>query len=146
MNAFLLVSNVAFILLMLSINSINSLVIKVPRYEELPIPNTFTCKEPGFIPNELDCQMFWYCAYVGGLEAEKNINETSVQESELLDPKGNLFQGARLYKCPDGYIYDETIKFCQPDSKVTCKYPRKKQNEMEGISPWGILNDFRCNF
>ena len=143
MNVCLLVSNVSLILLMLSINSITSLVIKVPRHEELPVPNSFTCKEPGFIPNELDCQMFWYCAYVTGLEAEKNDDETSIQDVEIRAPKRNVFRGVRLYKCPEGYLYDETIEFCQPDSKVTCKYPRKKQNEMETISPWGILNDFR---
>ena len=143
MNAWLLLSNVVLLLVMFSINLTTSLVIKVPRYEELPVPNTFTCKEPGFIPNQLDCQMFWYCVYVGGLDAEKIVDETSAQESELQVPKRNLFQGVRLYKCPDGYIYDETIEFCQPDSKVTCNYPRKKQNEMEILSPWGILNDFR---
>ena len=139
---FLRVFVVAFVLVVISFDLNNCRIIKVLGYEQLPAPNNFTCKEDGFFPNEKDCRMFWYCEYKEDFELDGNLGEAIGQEKSTLNP----FQRVRLFKCPENYLYDESIHFCQPSFKVQCSYPRlpRKQNIIPAImSPWGTLNDFR---
>ena len=96
------------------------MVIKAPAYEQLPAPNTFACKEEGFFLNNQDCQMFWYCQHVDGFKEEETIigqlmKTNFINEDEI--ERRNPFKGVRLYKCPEGYIYDASIEFCHHPSK-----------------------------
>ena len=133
---------ILLLLIFVFLYSLDCKVIKIPGYEALPAPNGFRCKEAGFFPHKQDCKLFWYCEY-----ARHNESRNGIRESIILDTNkrelSNIDERVKLYKCPEGYLYDDAIKFCQTSLKVKCRYPGQQRNEQELIAPWGVLNDFR---
>jgi len=77
-------------------------VIIVPNFD-------YQCTDEGLFPHESNCAKFWLCK-----ESDGN-----------LDP-------AELYKCPEGYLFDESILRCQKEEGVECtKVSNRAQENLE---------------
>jgi len=77
-------------------------VIIVPSFD-------FTCTGEGLFGHDSNCAKFWLC-----------------KESD-----GNL-EPAELYRCPDGYLFDDSILRCQKEEDVECdKVPDTVQERLE---------------
>lgn len=77
-------------------------VIIVPSFD-------FTCTGEGLFGHDSNCAKFWLC-----------------KESD-----GNL-EPAELYRCPDGYSFDDSILRCQKEEDVECdKVPDTVQERLE---------------
>merc|ERR1712001_345733 len=75
----------------------------------------YQCTDEGLYPHESNCAKFWLCKESGG----------------NLDP-------AELYRCPDGFLFDESIFRCQKEEGVECeKVPDAVQQRLE--SPATVL-------
>lgn len=77
-----------------------------------PTPWNFDCGEDvGAFPHSTDCQRFWVCR-----EPFSNIN--------MIEDGTGRFSNSRvephLFKCPDGYLFDIKIRFCQQEEIATC--------------------------
>jgi hypothetical protein len=65
----------------------------------------------GVVPHSTDCQRFWVCQ-----ESFSNLNLIKGG----LRKSSNLKVHPHLFKCPDGYQFDITIRFCQREERATC--------------------------
>jgi hypothetical protein len=69
----------------------------------------FECSNEGLFPHENNCQKFWLCK-----GSDDNV------------------EPAELYRCPDGYLFDESILRCQKEDGVECdKVTNRAQEQFE---------------
>ena len=68
-------------------------------YEALPFPEGFKCPEEGVFPHRVHCEKYWLCQ---------------------ADESGEHYKPAELYHCPDGYLFDTNIRFCNKAENVIC--------------------------
>ena len=134
---------------------VTAMIIKAPGYDDPSSKKSFNCTEAGLFPDVEDCQMFWFCEFKKDVDVETLTSELSqfaidirgYEDENPIDERNKLaasiFEPVRLFKCPEGYLFDENINFCQPLEKVKCVYPLNKKNEEKLLSPWGTMNDFR---
>jgi len=77
-------------------------IIVVPSFD-------YECTEEGLYAHESNCAKFWLCKASGG----------------NLDP-------AELYRCPEGFLFDESVLRCQKEEDVDCeKVPDNVQERLE---------------
>jgi len=77
-------------------------VIIVPSFD-------YECTEEGLFPHGSNCAKFWLCK----------------ESSGNLDP-------SELYRCPDGFLFDDSVLRCQKEEDVECeKVPDSVQERLE---------------
>ena len=80
--------------------------VRATPYEALPFPEGFYCQDEGVFAHQINCEQHWFCQR---------------------DKSGQfIFQPAKLYQCPEGYLFDTTIKFCNKKEQVVCSTMSKK--------------------
>merc|ERR1712088_418181 len=88
-----------------SIQATGTITVTATPYEALPFPEGFKCLEKGVFPHRVHCNKYWLCQ-------ENEIEESGESEETL--------KAAELYQCPDGYLFDRTINFCNNAEDVNC--------------------------
>jgi len=61
--------------------------------------SVYQCKVPGVVDDEEHCNKFWLCK----------------EESE-----GSGILQSLLYRCPDGYLFSNSILRCKKEEDITC--------------------------
>ena len=81
------------------IHATGTITVTATPYEALPFPEGFKCEEKGVFPHRVHCEKYWLC-----------------QEDEY----GENLKAAELYHCPEGYLFDRSINFCNNAENVVC--------------------------
>ena len=81
------------------IHATGTITVTATPYEALPFPEGFKCEEQGVFPHRVHCNKYWLCQK---------------------DESGENLQAAELYHCPEGYLFDRSINFCNNAENVVC--------------------------
>ena len=81
------------------IQATGTITVTATPYEALPFPEGFKCEEKGVFPHRVHCNKYWLCQ---------------------TDDSGENLKAAELYHCPEGYLFDKTISFCNNAEDVKC--------------------------
>merc|ERR1712154_68087 len=111
MNSFNCITLFSLLVLCRSIQATGTITVTATPYEALPFPEGFKCLEKGVFPHRVHCNKYWLC--------QENESEES-EESEESGESEETLKAAELYQCPDGYLFDRTINFCNNAEDVEC--------------------------
>merc|ERR1712154_27817 len=111
MNSFNCITLFSLLVLCRSIQAAGTITVTATPYEALPFPEGFKCLEKGVFPHRVHCNKYWLCQ-----ENESGESE----ESEESDESEESLKAAELYQCPEGYLFDRTINFCNNAEDVEC--------------------------
>merc|ERR1712154_561728 len=114
MNSFNCITLFSLLVLCRSIRAAGTITVTATPYEALPFPEGFKCLEKGVFPHRVHCNKYWLCQ-----ENELEESEESAESEESGESEESL-KGAELYQCPEGYLFDRTINFCNNAEDVEC--------------------------
>merc|ERR1712088_476822 len=111
MNKFYCITIFSLLVLCRSIQATGTITVAATPYEALPFPEGFKCLEKVVFPHRVHCNKYWLC--------QENESEESAESEESGESEESL-KGAELYQCPEGYLFDRTINFCNNAEGVEC--------------------------
>merc|ERR1711997_201417 len=117
MNSFYCITLFSLLVLCQSIRATGTITVTATPYEALPFPEGFKCLEKGVFPHRVHCNKYWLCQENESKESEES--EESKESDESGESEESL-KGAELYQCPEGYLFDRTINFCNNAEDVEC--------------------------
>merc|ERR1711997_1302884 len=117
MNSFYCITLFSLLVLCRSIQATGTITVTATPYEALPFPEGFKCLEKGVFPHRVHCNKYWLCQENESKESEES--EESKESDESGESEESL-KGAELYQCPEGYLFDRTINFCNNAEDVNC--------------------------
>merc|ERR1711997_1161243 len=117
MNSFYCITLFSLLVLCRSIQATGTITVTATPYEALPFPEGFKCLEKGVFPHRVHCNKYWLCQENESKESEESEES---KESEESGESEESLKGAELYQCPEGYLFDRTINFCNNAEDVEC--------------------------
>merc|ERR1712154_86858 len=111
MNSFNCITLFSLLVLCRSIQAAGTITVTATPYEALPFPEGFKCLEKGVFPHRVHCNKYWLCQENESGESEESEESGESEES---------LKAAELYQCPEGYLFDRTINFCNNAEDVEC--------------------------
>merc|ERR1712088_322412 len=120
MNSFYCITLFSLLVLCRSIRATGTITVTATPYEALPFPEGFKCLEKGVFPHRVHCNKYWLCQENESEESEESEESVESEESEESGESEETLKAAELYQCPDGYLFDRTINFCNNAEDVNC--------------------------
>merc|ERR1711997_1121706 len=117
MNSFYCITLFSLLVLCRSIQATGTITVTATPYEALPFPEGFKCLEKGVFPHRVHCNKYWLCQENESKESEESEESKESEESE---ESAESLKGAELYQCPEGYLFDRSINFCNNAEDVEC--------------------------